>query len=175
MKHHRENKKLKDEESQQVVNSQKLRRTNEAKRMKMTDFREKEKKEKEANRNRVNKFRLKIRLRDLKTASPDKNSSLDIKDSPGAYKHKSSETRAYKRVMIKMPQTQAETVQILEQLLFQTTRRSKKALHSSVKLQAVFCYIPVRRKVSDNYSIIESLKTYVSESKKQHKNSRQPR
>ena len=90
-------------------------------------------------------------------------------ESPDNYKHKSSETRAYKRVSDNLPQPPAKKVRILEKIVQNTTPRSRKVLESSPSLQAVFVSPTTCRSLDDHYKVIESVKESVEELKTRKK------
>ena len=144
------------------------RRIKEKKKQDIGEKRKKEHRERVANRNRVQAFRMRIKLQTPTSAKQDIQSK-HVTESPDNYKHKSSETRAYKRVSDNLPQTPAKKVRIIEKIVQNTTPRSRKVLESSPSLQAVFVSPTTCRSLDEDYKVIESVKESVEELKTRKK------
>lgn len=152
-------------ESPKEINPQKLRRLKEQHRASMAEQRQKEKQQREDTRKRVQNYRLRIKLANFESSVSPKasqQSDQDFCQSPltytEGYKHKSSESRAFKRVNETLPHTPAKKVRIIEKIVTNTTPRSRKALTESPSIQAVFLRSKSRRKLTTQYSIIETVK-----------------
>lgn len=65
-------------------------------------------------------------------------SYMAIGENGTGYKHKSSRTRAVKRVRDSLPETPAKKVQIIEKIVTGSSPQSKDILSQSPSLQAVF-------------------------------------
>ena len=110
---------------------------------------------------------LRVKLANFESSVSPKASQKRNKDffqSPltntEGYEHKSSESRAFKRVNETLPQTPAKKVWIVEKIhvVTNTTPRSRKALTESPSIQAVFLGRKSKCKLTTQYSIIETVK-----------------
>lgn len=157
----------KDTESPKAVNSQTLRRNKESKRTESAQKRQKESEHRDSTRKRVQSFRLRVKLGKI-SSNMQFSPPVQIKESPDSYRHRSSLSRAYKRVCETLPETPAKNVRIIEKIVKNTTPRSRSALTQSPSIQAVFTNTS-RRNLDDDYSLLESVKLSISEAKEKKK------